>query len=106
MIQAKLLCSPFPNFLVWHGLSPAAINLMIVLLSLFYKKEIKTILKIYWKKLKIFDCALAQKVGYLFKNYGISNSLNNSIPFTSLFGKNEIQYGRNEIQFGTNEIQN
>ena len=27
-----------------------------------------------------------------------------SIPFTSLFGKNEIQFGTNEIQFGMNEI--
>ena len=29
----------------------------------------------------------------------------NSIPFTSLFGKNENQFGRNENQFGTNENQ-
>ena len=28
-----------------------------------------------------------------------------TIPFTSLFGKNEIQFGTNENQFGTNEIQ-
>ena len=28
-----------------------------------------------------------------------------SIPFTSLFGKNENQFGTNKIQFGTNEIQ-
>ena len=27
----------------------------------------------------------------------------NTIPFTSLFGKNENQFGRNEIQFGRNE---
>ena len=30
---------------------------------------------------------------------------NQSIPFTSLFGKNEIQFSTNENQFGTNEIQ-
>ena len=30
---------------------------------------------------------------------------NQSIPFTSLFGKNEIQFGTNENQFGRNEIQ-
>ena len=28
-----------------------------------------------------------------------------TIPFTSLFGKNENQFGRNEIQFGRNENQ-
>ena len=28
-----------------------------------------------------------------------------SIPFTSLFGKNENQFGINKIQFGTNENQ-
>ena len=28
-----------------------------------------------------------------------------TIPFTSLFGRNKIQFGRNENQFGTNEIQ-
>ena len=28
-----------------------------------------------------------------------------TIPFTSLFGKNEIQFGRNEIEFDKNEIQ-
>ena len=28
-----------------------------------------------------------------------------SIPFTSLFGTNEIQFDINEIQFGTNENQ-
>ena len=29
----------------------------------------------------------------------------NTIPFTSLFGRNEIQFGTIENQFGTNEIQ-
>ena len=29
----------------------------------------------------------------------------NTIPFASLFGRNENQFGRNENQFGRNEIQ-
>ena len=28
-----------------------------------------------------------------------------TIPFTSLFRKNEIRFGRNKIQIGTNDIQ-
>ena len=92
IFRLRIYVSSFLDFLFLYPVNEVLYKIKTNFIS--FKKSFRS----------IFLFKLFINESFVYCNYHKKNFFN-TIPFTSLFGKNGNQFGRNKIQFGTNDIQ-